>query len=332
MPRKPRLFIEGGVYHVYCRTSRGDPIFLDDAEAVGFVDTIQRVKQRDGLIVYAWCLMSNHYHLAVRTTEIPLWRSMASLQGQTAKRFNRSHRVFGPLWQGRYKAKPVEDQRYLDQLMVYIHLNPVVADVVDDPADHPWSGHRELLGMADLGVIDRKEALAPFGPTLGRARKAYVRALRADHDAEWMGERPGHLPWWGRAKRDEDDGMTPLEGIPYVDYLGRSTAPERPRLRAEQFLEQACERLGVDLELLAGRGKSPAARDLRELVSVLGVERYRQRVSELADSLGKNPGSVSRWVSAGAARRADEPHFARRLEELDRALQKAGKRATKATL
>jgi hypothetical protein len=209
--------------------------------------------------------------------------------------------------------------------VVYIHLNPVAAKLVDDPADHRWNGHRELLGVEDLGVIDREEALAPFGPTLGRARRAYVRALRADREAEWIGERPGHLPWWGRARRDEDDGMMLREGIPYVDYLGRSTAPERARLRVEQFVEQACEMLGVDRELLVGRGKSPAARELRELVSALGVERYGQRVSELAQSLGKNPGSVSRWVSAGAARRADDPRFARRLEALDRALQETGR-------
>lgn len=50
--------------------------------------------------------------------------------------------------QGRYRSKLVEDQRYLDQLLIYIHLNPVQAGLVDDPAKYRWSGHRELLGLS----------------------------------------------------------------------------------------------------------------------------------------------------------------------------------------
>jgi hypothetical protein len=57
-------------------------------------------------------------------------------------------------------------------------------------------------------------------------------------------------------------------------------------------------------------------RNLRELVSVLGVERDRQRVSDLAEALAKNPGTVSRWVSAGAAGWTAEPAFAERVQDL----------------
>ncbi len=66
-----------------------------------------------------------------------MWRSMASLQGLTTKGFNRRHRVYGPLWQGRYTARIVEDERYLHQLLGYIHLNPVSAGLVDDPGQYP---------------------------------------------------------------------------------------------------------------------------------------------------------------------------------------------------
>ena len=332
MPRKLRVFVEGGVYHVYCRVSRGDGVFLDESEAESFLDIVRQVKQRDGLIVYAWCLMSNHYRMAVRTAEVPLWRCMASIQGRTSKGFNSRHRVFRPLWQGRYKAKPVEDQRYFDQLIVYIHMNPVAAGVVEDPADHRWSGHREMIGTEDFGIADVGEALASFGSTVGRARRAYVRRLRAEREAEWLGERPGRLPWWGRSRADEDEAIAPREGVAYVDYLGRSTGPERPRFTAGVFLRRACEALGVDLEALTGRGRTSVERDLRELVSVLGVERYGQRVSDLAAALVKNPGTVSRWVSAGAARRTAEPAFVGRVQDLDQRLQTAASGGSDETL
>ena len=61
MPRKPRVFIEGGIYHVYCRASRGEAVFADDTEASEFRGTLRRIKERDGLVFFAWSLMSNHY-------------------------------------------------------------------------------------------------------------------------------------------------------------------------------------------------------------------------------------------------------------------------------
>ena len=73
-------------------------------------------------------------------------------------------------------------------------------------------------------------------------------------------------------------------------------------------------------------------RDLRELVSVLAVERYRQRVNDLAAVLAKNPGTVSRWVSAGAARRTAEPAFAKRVQDLDQRLQAAASGGSDETL
>ncbi len=74
--------VEGGVYHVYNRVARGEGVFSNPEEAVEFVDRIRDVKQRDGWTVFAWCLMSNHFHLAVRTATVGLATSLHSLQGK----------------------------------------------------------------------------------------------------------------------------------------------------------------------------------------------------------------------------------------------------------
>ncbi len=321
MPRKPRVFIEGGVYHVYCRASRGEAVFADDTEASEFTGIVQRIKERDGLVVFAWCLMSNHYHIALRTGEVPLWRSMASIQGLTAKGFNRRNRVYGPLWQGRYKARFVEDEKYLRQLLAYIHLNPVSAGLADDPVRYRWSGHREIIGKDDHGLVDVDEMLMMFGESRRAARAAYVRTLNATGSAVWIGEEPSKLPWWLLAK---DEAVSPREGGVYVDYLGRSTAPERPRMPVKEFLDRACGELGVDVDDLASRGWGPRLRELREMVAVEGVEKYGQRVHEIARKLKKNPGSVSRWVTNAAKRRLRDSGFAERLRSLDIALQGEG--------
>jgi hypothetical protein len=72
MPRASRVLIEGELYHVYNRFARGEEVFADPEEGVEFVDLLRSLKQRDQLRVLAWALLSNHYHLAVRTSAVPL--------------------------------------------------------------------------------------------------------------------------------------------------------------------------------------------------------------------------------------------------------------------
>jgi len=68
--------IEGGLYHVCNRFARGEEIFGDPEEAICFVDRLHEVKARDGFAVLAWCLMSSHFHLALRISFVPLSRTM----------------------------------------------------------------------------------------------------------------------------------------------------------------------------------------------------------------------------------------------------------------
>jgi putative transposase len=148
VPRAPRYFIDGAYYHVYGRIARRERVFAREGEASRFVDVVRDVKKRDGLTILAWCVMANHYHLAVRTATVPLWRSIRLVQWRYAREHNRRRRQLGPLWQGRYQVRLVEDQRYLLQLIAYIHLNPVAAGLVEDPRDYAWSGHRKELATA----------------------------------------------------------------------------------------------------------------------------------------------------------------------------------------
>ena len=108
MPRAPRILIEGGLYHVYNRFARGEEVFADPEEAITFLDLLRELKQRDDLQVLAWCLLSNHFHLAARTSAVPLSRTMRTLQGGFAKAFNRRWRRSGPLWQSRYQTRLVD--------------------------------------------------------------------------------------------------------------------------------------------------------------------------------------------------------------------------------
>ncbi len=317
MPRAARHFVDGAFYHVYGRITRGEMVFAAEDEASRLVAVIRDVKRRDGLTVLAWCVMGNHYHLAVRTAAVPLWRSIRLIQWRYARQYNRRHHQLGPLWQGRYQVRLVEDQRYLVQLVAYVHLNPVTAGIVSDAADYGFSGHRELLGATTSALVDRDVTLALFGDTRTASRRAYVRMLRGERDAVWIGEQPGRLPWWGRRGSDEDIG-----GAWDRELAARAaTRPGRIRVpELARYLESAAAAVGVSEDDLGGRGKAPEVVRAREVIAVVGVERFGVRVKALAALLGMSAGSVSRWVVRASARRTADADFAGRCLELERTL------------
>jgi putative transposase len=317
MPRRPREFVEGAIYHVYNRFARGAEIFSDCGEAERFLDLLVQARDRDGLTILAWCLMSNHYHLAVRVGTVSLARSLGIAQARFGQDHNRRTRSSGPLWQSRFKAKRVTDERHLMQLFAYVHLNPVATGLVADPADYPLSGHGELLGRRKARLVDVDGALALFDTTRVAARRAYLGVVKGDREAEWVGEEPGKLPWW----RQEPDA--PLEAepaAPRLDPLGRSLGSERPQFDAATFIERACEVLDVSPESLSSALKGRDISEARYLVGGLAIERWRLRAGELAAVLGKRPEVITRWAAQAGKWRQAEESFRRRYEELDEAL------------
>ena len=316
MARRPRVVIEGGLYHVYNRVSNGEPIFADPNEAIEFIEIVRDIKSRDGWTVFAWCVMSNHYHLVLRTSSIPLWRGMHGIQNRYSRGFNRRYGRTGGLWQGRYKAKYVEDQGYLDGLVLYVHLNPVRAGIVDDPTEYPFAGHREVKKQIRTPLVDIDEMLLCFGETRKAARQSYLRAIRFGVDPDAPEAAPVWHPFSGR----RDQPLQVDSGAPHVDFLGRSTDLERPSLAADEFLMRVCELAEIDLEKLASRARDQDTARNRRLVVTLGVERWRQKGTALARVLNKNSDVVSWWVGEGTRRRQEDEEFAARLDTLDSGL------------
>jgi putative transposase len=317
LPRRPRVFIEGGIYHVYNRFARGAHLFSEDNEAERFVELLKKVRERDGLTVFAWCVMSNHYHVAVRVGPVPLWRTFGFVQARFGQDHNRRRRLRGPLWQCRFSARLVEDQNYLDQLIAYVHLNPVSAGLVDDPADYPLSGHREILSNERAGLVDVDGILMAFGGTLRTARRRYVRALAGAREEDWRTELPGRLPWW---KREPDRPLKAESTRVWVDERGRSTGPERARVDAKRFLEATCRALGMTPQRLSGRLSDCTVSRARCMVVSLGVERWEQSSKQLGSLLGRRADVVSRWVRWGGERRQTDDSFRREYETLDAVL------------
>ena len=320
MPRRPRVFADGAVYHVYCRFAHEARVFADREEVRQFLANLREVVRTDGVTILAWCLMPTHYHLALRTGRLPLWRSLRLIQGRFALAHNRRHRTLGPLWQGRYKARLVEDQSALDRLIAYIHLNPVKAGLVRSPAAYAHSGHRELLGCVRAPLLDVDATLRLYGAKRSAAVRSYAALVRAVGKEAWSQEEPGRLPWWRRVA-PEGEALGAQAGRPVLDALGANTTPGRVRASLEEVLAAVGVATGLDPQRLAGSVHDRATVAARELLAVLAVHRCGVRVKAIAERLGKSSDTVSRWVTRGAQRGLSEEAFGGLVDRLEEKLR-----------
>lgn len=121
---------------------------MDDRDRRSFLHTLAAVVERYDLRCHAYCEMTNHYHLAVTTTDPNLSRAIQQLNARYAQWWNWRHRCVGHLFQARFHAQIIQDERYLANVCRYIVLNPVRARIVDAPEDWPWSSYRAMTGLA----------------------------------------------------------------------------------------------------------------------------------------------------------------------------------------
>jgi len=186
-----RLDYPGALHHVYGRGNDKRDIFLDDYDREFFLRRLAGLKKELGFKLYAFCLMTNHYHLLIETAEHPLDKIMGRLLSVYASRFHERHGGVGHLFQGRYRAKICARDSYFLRLIRYIHRNPVQAGMCRTPADWPWSGHRELATGAG-SLLDADLPLAFFGARAAYA--AFVDSSEDDSSTEFMSEEPRLTP------------------------------------------------------------------------------------------------------------------------------------------
>jgi REP element-mobilizing transposase RayT len=317
MPRHPRLFIPGATYHVYCRVARGEFVFEDDFEAVEFIDALRNVRDLDRWTVYAWCLMGNHYHLVLKTFDVDLWRSMARLQGRVARGFNRRHRYLGRLWQSRYRARVIDSIEYFRQVVAYVHLNPVAAGVVEDPARFPYSGHREIIGACRPHVVDLHAVLREFGIVDSSDTVAdYLNWVRSVAEAKWPDGDVSTLPWWSQA--NHVDEIADADRHPdATTFDGQRLAEERAVFDIDEFANRFQMASEYAIEDLASHLRSGAQIQGRIVFTTLAANRYRIRGRAIAALLAKHHNSVTKWLAEGLRRESTDPEFKRLLDTLD---------------
>ncbi|HSC50421.1 MAG TPA: transposase [Gaiellaceae bacterium] len=143
MPRRPRHALPpDGIYHVTSRGVDRDLIVRDLHDWVALQHLVLAAERRFDWKYDAYCLMSSHFHLLVRTPLARLSEGMHWLNGLYAQRFNRRWGRVGHLFQSRFEARVMRDERHWRNTCDYILGNPVKAGLCELAEDWPWSGGR----------------------------------------------------------------------------------------------------------------------------------------------------------------------------------------------
>ena len=177
MPRLGRYFLPDQPQHVIQRGNDRQAVFLRDEDREAYLAWLLAAARKHGCLIHAYVLMTNHVHLLAtpaRPDSLP--RMMQSLGRRYVRHLNDAHGRTGTLWEGRYRAAPIDSDAYLMACARYIELNPVRARMVRHPREHRWSSYRaNALGAADALVTPH-----PLYLSLGRSaaeRQASYRAL-----------------------------------------------------------------------------------------------------------------------------------------------------------
>ena len=174
MPRKARLEVEAGIRHVYARGNDRQAIFRSDRDHETYLDLLALSTTEREWRCLAYCLMPNHVHLLIETTQPNLGSGMRDLQGRYVQTFNRRHSRTGHLFQGRYGMVPVTTDAQLWMTAAYIAANPVRAGLCARPEKWPWSSHAATLGGACPRWLDVPRLLEHLAGLGGDPRPRYA--------------------------------------------------------------------------------------------------------------------------------------------------------------
>jgi REP-associated tyrosine transposase len=183
MSRPLRIEYPGAVYHIINRGNHQERIFSCDDDYRLFLKKLLLFAELFDIEIYAYCLMSNHFHLQLKTRQANLSRFMQSFLTSFTLSINKKHNKSGHLFQGRFSSQLVESELYKNKLSRYIHLNPVKTSATESLVllkrqklliECQWSSYIYYIGLKKKPVwLNRQYVLKSWGDTIENQVKNY---------------------------------------------------------------------------------------------------------------------------------------------------------------
>ena len=171
MPRRARLVVPGIPWHIIQRGNNRSACFYADEDYHKYLDTLKEQADKYDCLLHAYCLMTNHVHLLLTPMHEDSAAMLMKHLGQRYVQYvNRTYKRSGTLWEGRFRSCLTQSEEYVLACYRYIELNPVRANMVEHPADYPWSSYQVN------GQGQESEMITPH--------EEYLRLSRVDKDRQ----------------------------------------------------------------------------------------------------------------------------------------------------
>jgi putative transposase len=187
MPRPLRILLSDLIYHVLNRGNNRQIVFVDDQDYLHYLEILKRYKERFNFKIFAYCLMTNHIHLLIKTSSGgTISQIMKAMTIAHTRHYHLKYTSSGHIWQGRFKSPIVSEDEYLLTLMRYIEQNPVRAGIVEHPEKYLYSSNHINVKIEQDKLVDKEEnpVYLSLGNTMGDRAKAYKEFASVELDED----------------------------------------------------------------------------------------------------------------------------------------------------
>ncbi len=170
--RKPRFTFQGAFHHVMNRGHNKSVIFPEPADKLFFIDLIKLKSKLLKIRIFAFCVMDNHYHIILQNSSGKLSDFMKQINGIYGTYYRKKYGGVGYVFQNRYKSTLIQDERYLDTVILYTLLNPVRANIAETALDYKYSSAGEYFVYEKDSITDRE-----FVEGIFQSREMYIELI-----------------------------------------------------------------------------------------------------------------------------------------------------------
>jgi REP element-mobilizing transposase RayT len=281
MPRRRRIHVPGGFYHITLRGNHAQPIFHHSADHALLNKIVARALEKYGARLHAYCWMSNHLHFLMQVGDAPLAGPMRQIASEFARAMQLKLTTNGHFFERRYHATLIESTDYLFTVLRYIHRNPVAAGISVTPCGYRWSSHHAYAGRRQEPWLTSAFILEKFAPDRATAIQAYSDFMAAEPD-----ELASPFP----------EGAFVFGSDAFIESIRGVSREARSRQQLGELISEACRRFEVEPERLTSPVRDRYLTKVRAWIAHQAGERGVANRSEVARALGRSEGALRRAI------------------------------------
>ena len=319
MPRQARLDSPGTLHHVIIRGIEKRNIVDDKYDRKNIIARMGELSLETETAIYAWSLMTNHMHILLKSGPYGLIRFMRRFLTGYAISYNNRHRRHGHLFQNRYKSIVCDEDAYFQELVRYIHLNPLRAEIVKNLPEldrFPWCGHSVIMGRKKREWQDIEYVLSWFGNNRANAKKNYRRYVKEGIEEGRRDDLVGGglirtLGGWSQVlslRKSKDKALCDERILGRDDFVKRIIGQADKRIldqisiseriiNAERKILEECKRAEVNIKELKGGSRRGHLSDFRARLAIELVREYGLTLADTARQLGVSTSAISQILT-----------------------------------